>query len=167
MPDRGGGGGHFLPGQSIGYVIDNGRVNQGFIALNVDNGVAIAPGGDFGDAVAAAGMVGAGHFDAAKAAGDLGDALVIRGHDDFGEGFGLLALGDNVLDERSPGDEGQGFAGEARGRIARGDDANGFHGGRLSHRYPGNRKPNQSGTPGRGSFSTTDGHGWGSWLDAR
>ena len=93
--------------------------------------------------------------------------LIIRGHNDLRERFCLLTLGDDVLNEGPTGDERQRFAGKARGSKARRDDANGFHGGRLSHRYPGNRKPNQSGTPGRGSFSTTDGHGWGSWLDAR
>ena len=86
-------------------------------------------------------MFRAGHFHAAEILRHLPDARVIRGHDDFAQRFRLLALLDDVLDERLAGDEREGFAGEPRRGIARGNDADDFHGPQLSHSCPLQRKP--------------------------
>ncbi len=58
-------------------------------------------------------MIGVGHFGAAKVLGDLPNARVVRGDDDFGESFGLLAAFDDVLDEGFAGDKSQRFSRKA------------------------------------------------------
>ena len=69
------------------------------------------------------------HFHAAEILRHLPDTRIIRGHDDFRKRFCLLALLDDVLDQRLAGDEREKrLAGEAGGSKARGNDANDFHG---------------------------------------
>ena len=90
--ERGGGGGHFVDAEQGRDGVNHGGIDEWFIALDVDDGFAIAARGGFGDAIGAAGMLGAGHFDVAKLAAERGNALVVGRHDDFGErgGFGIV-----------------------------------------------------------------------------
>ena len=55
--------------------------------------------------------------------------------------FGLLALLDDVLDERLARDERQRLAGKPRRSVTRGNDADDFHGAILSHSLPRRSKP--------------------------
>ena len=67
--------------------VDGTGINQGFIALDVDDDVRIFGGCDFGDAVCAGGVVRAGHADAcAERAGGLEHHVAIGGNDRAGEG---------------------------------------------------------------------------------
>ena len=83
ITQRGGGGGHLGVSERGSHGVDHRRVHQRLIALHVEDGVAVASGGDFGDPVRAAGMIGAGHFHAAKIFRYVGDAFVVRGDNNF------------------------------------------------------------------------------------
>jgi hypothetical protein len=102
--DGRGRGAHVAVAQRLGHGIDDSRIHQGFIALNVDVPIGLDSCGDFGDAVSATWMVGPGHFHATESAGERGDALVIGGHDDLGQGGGQSAPLDDPLDQRNSGD---------------------------------------------------------------
>ena len=85
--------------------------------------------GDFRDAIRAARMIGRGHFHPAELLRDLRrSASSSVATMTSRERLGLLALLDDVLDERLAGDQRQRLAGKPRRSVARGDDANGSHG---------------------------------------
>ena len=82
--DGGDGGRGFLEKGADGGV-DNFRIQQRFVALHVDEDLAIDVGGDFGDPLGSGAVVGAGHAGfAAEGFYSFNDALVIGGHDDAG-----------------------------------------------------------------------------------
>jgi hypothetical protein len=109
-----------------GEGIDEGRVKERFVALNVNNmGGGLALGGGFGDAVGATGMVDAGADGACPdGVAKAGNAVVICGNDEF---INFPALGSsfkNVLQERLSEEGVEGLSGEAgRGPAGR-DDTN-------------------------------------------
>jgi len=75
-------------------------------------------------------MIGAGHFHPAEFFHNVGNARIIRGHEDLAQRFRLPALLDDVLNERPARDEREsGFAGEPRrGGNAREMMSKNFHG---------------------------------------
>jgi hypothetical protein len=72
-------------------------------------------------------MFRARHLHAAEILRHFPDARVVGGHDDFGKRFGLLALLDDVLEQRLAGDGRERLAGKPRLAEPRGDDAENFH----------------------------------------
>ena len=68
------------------------------------------------------------HLYAGKLLRHLRDALVIRGDDDFAEGFGQPTSLDNMLKQRLARYEMQRFAGKTRRGITSRDDAEDSHG---------------------------------------
>ena len=84
--------------------------------------------GGFGQAVAARGVVVPGHdYLPAEGRHTLPDAGIISGHPDGVQTLDLEGLLIDPLDQRFPQDGRQGFAGEAAGAEAGGDDGDGFH----------------------------------------
>jgi hypothetical protein len=63
-------------------------------------------------------MIGAGHFHATEVFSNVSNACVVRGHDDFAQAPGLLALFDDMLDEWLASDERERFSGKASGSEA-------------------------------------------------
>lgn len=114
----GGGGGHLGLGKRGSHRVNDGGIDQRFVALDVENGVAVESFGDFRDAIRATGMVRTGHLDADKLPGDPGDPFVVGCHDDLGQGAGKPAALDHALDQGLTGDGMEGFAGETRGRVS-------------------------------------------------
>ena len=98
-----------------------------------------------GDTIRSAGMIGGGHFRAAKGLGHFPNSGVVGGHNHFAERLGLLAAFDDVLDERLAGDQGQRLAGKTGRAVTRGNDADDVHvsrkiqggGGRVIHDHGG------------------------------
>ena len=106
------------------------RLDERFVALEVDDDVGVEAAGDLGDAVGAAGVVAARHLDAAAEAVDGGDdARVVGGDDDGIDAAGLAGAFVDVLDEVLAGLAEQRLAGQAGGGVAGGDDDGGFHEG--------------------------------------
>lgn len=107
--DGGSGGDHADAGialQSEGELVDEGRGDEGFIALHIDDGVVLGKGlGGFGDAVGATGMRWRGEDGfGSEGCGGLDDAFVVCGDDDVIDGAAFLAALPDVLDEGFPGD---------------------------------------------------------------
>lgn len=126
--NRRGGGDHADAGialQGEGELVDEGRGDEGFIALDIDDGAVLGEGlGGLGDAVGAAGVVEGGEDGfGAETGGGLDDALVICGDDDVVHGTALLATLPDVLDERLAGDEVEHLARES-GRSPAGRNGN-------------------------------------------
>jgi hypothetical protein len=69
-------------------------------------------------------MIQAGHLHSAKLPGQIPNARIIRGDDDFRQRSSLLASFDDVLEERLARNGSQRFAGKSRGGKAGGNDAN-------------------------------------------
>ncbi len=87
-------------GEDADQRFDGGRLDERFVALQVDDEVGVEAAGDLGDAVGAAGVVAAGHLDAAAEALDGGDdARVVGGDDDRIDAAGLAGAFVDVLDE--------------------------------------------------------------------
>src|SRR6266850_1575091 len=127
VANESGSGGHFVQLQRAGHSVYDGGVDQGFVTLNIDDGIALATSGNFRNAVRAAGMTGRGHFGAAEILCDLPNSSVVSSDDYFRKGAGLLTPFDDVLDERFAGNESEWFAGKTCGSIAGGNDADDFH----------------------------------------
>ncbi len=84
-------------------------------------------GGDFGDAVGAGLVVGAGEdCFGAETLGGFQDAVVFGGYDDLDFLLGLADAFNHVLNHRLTGDFGEGFAREADGGVAGGNDDQGL-----------------------------------------
>lgn len=129
--DGAGGGDHCKVGlvtEGLSELIDEGGIEEGFIALNIDDvGGLGAMGGGFGDAIGAGGVIRLCEYEGCLyffAEGS--DAFVISGDDEFIE---LLALGGAFVDvlEEGLSEEGvERLSGEAGGGPASGDDAYDF-----------------------------------------
>lgn len=129
--DGGDSGGGFLEKRADGRV-DNFRVEEGFVALHVDEDLAPGVGCNFCDALGSSAMVGAGHAGfAAEGLHCFNDAVVIGGHDDAGGELGKLGSFVDALNHGSAGEGDQRLAREAGGTVARGDYDDDFGG---SHR---------------------------------
>ena len=120
-------GGHLVFFQCARNRIDDGRIDEWFVSLDVHERVAGMTFGDLGDSVGAARVVRASHFDIAKALGYFPDLGVVGGHDDFGERRGLLALLDDILDEWFAGDFVERLARKACRAVARWNDTDNLH----------------------------------------
>ena len=102
--------------------IDGRRIEQRFVALHVDDDVAGQLGGELGQPVGAAEMIGTRQAgDAAEALDGVDDPLVVGG-DDHRVDVGLRGPTVDVLDHRTAGDVSERFSGESRGLVAGGDD---------------------------------------------
>jgi hypothetical protein len=77
-------------------------------------------------------MFWARHFRATKILRDFPDARVVRGDNYFRKRFCLLALLNDVLDERLASDRRERLAGKPRRAKTRGDDANDYHAASLA-----------------------------------
>jgi hypothetical protein len=102
--------------------IDRNWINERFVALDVDEHVAWFVRRDFGDALGAGAVIGAGHAGfAAEGADGVDDALVVGGDDDVVDGLCLLCALIYALHHGLAGERDQRLAGQARGGIARGN----------------------------------------------
>ena len=121
--DRGGDGGDggfgvFEEGFDGG--VDGGGVEEGLVALDIDEDLACDVGGDFGDALGASAMVGAGHASfAAEGCDGLDNAVVIGGDDDLIDRFGGLGAVVDALNHGLAGEHDQRLAGETRRTVPR------------------------------------------------
>ena len=110
--------------EGAGEGIDEGRFEEGFVALDIDDvGGGLALFGRFGDAVGAGGVIGTGaNGTGSDGVAEGGDAVVVGGDDEFIE---FLAEGDafeNVLEEGLAKKGVAGLSGEAgRGPAGRND----------------------------------------------
>jgi len=130
--EDGGGGDHFggiVFDEDVGEAVDEVRVDERFVALDVEDG-----GGfgiffdDFDETVGARRMIGASDDDlSSEGAGDGSDAFVVGGDIEGVEAGGFLGLFPDVLDEGFASDEGERFAGKARGGPTGGNDADDVH----------------------------------------
>lgn len=111
--------------------VDDGGLDLGLVALDVDDdvGVGEAKGvAGFGEAAAAVGVVFAGHEDIGPELLTGGeDAGVVGRDDDAREGGGLAGLFPHVLDEGHAGGVCEDFFGEARGAQTGGNHADDRH----------------------------------------
>lgn len=131
--DGSGGGDHFDGGiiaQSAGEFVDEGRGDERFIALHVDDDAVIGEGlGGLGDAIRAAGVIGISKDGfGSERSGGLSDAGIIGGNDHVVDLCALLAALPDVLDEWFSGDEVKRLAGKAGGTPAGGDGDEGARG---------------------------------------
>jgi hypothetical protein len=103
--------------------IDGHRIDQRFIALDVDEDLAFLVRGDFGDAFGAGAVVGAGHAGfAAEGVDGVDDALVVGGDDDVMDGLSLFGALVDALDHRLAGQRNERLAWQARGGVTRGNN---------------------------------------------
>lgn len=126
--DRVGGGDHGEGGigdEGRGEGIDEGGVDEGLVALDVNNvgGFRVRAHG-LRDAVGAARMRGRGHRNLrAEGEGGVADAGVVGGDENEGElATGLHTLED-MLEQRLSGEDVEGLSGEAGGAPSSGDDS--------------------------------------------
>ena len=127
VADRRGGRGHFMLAQGQSDRIHNRRVDERFVALDIDDGVARAPRGHFGNAIRPARMIGRGHFRPAELLRDFPDARVIGRHDHVAQRAGFLALFDHVLEKRLARNQRERLARKTGQAVARRDDAENGH----------------------------------------
>ena len=126
---EGGGGGDEVDagigGEELGQLIDEGGVDEGFVALNIDEVGGVGKvGRGFGDAVGAGGMlVGGHHHGGSEGFGGLFDAGVIGGNDDGGKLLALPGALEDMLEKRLAAELKKGLPGEAAGGPAGGDDS--------------------------------------------
>jgi hypothetical protein len=85
--------------ESVSHVVDHIGADEGFVALDVDHGITGTTGGDFGDSVRAARVIGRGHFDPAVRLDGPRDSGVIGGNNQLIKSPGAAALIDDVLDQ--------------------------------------------------------------------
>ena len=105
-----------------GQCVHGAGVDQGFVALDVDIDVGRDMGGDFGDAVGASPVVGAGQNGFGPEGFDGGlDAVVFGGDEDARGQPGLTDALNDVLNHGLVSDGRERLTGKAVGSIARGD----------------------------------------------
>ncbi len=110
-------GGHEEGGvvdKGLGGGVDGGGVNEGLVALDVDDDAGVGVGGGFRDAIGAGEVVGARHDDfGAEGSGGIEDALVVGGDEETGKGFCLGGALEDVLEDGFVFEGDEGFAGES------------------------------------------------------
>ena len=124
--------GHFISPQCTGNRIYNRRIDQRFVALDIDNRVTIQPRCNFCDAIRTAGMISPRHLHPTESRGDVADAFVIGRHNEIGEAMRLFATLDDPLDEGLASDRCERLPREAGGSVAGRNDADSFHRARFS-----------------------------------
>ena len=103
-------------------------VDGGFVSLEVEVEVGFDFFGDFGHAVSAGGVAGISHDGLATEVFDGAvDAFVVGGDEDALGFFATDGFFPDPLDEGLVPQEDEGFAGEAGGGVAGGNDEKGFH----------------------------------------
>lgn len=123
----GGGDGGYLGGRLLKDGVYRGvnhfGIEEGFVALDVNENLAAGVGGDFGDAFGAGTVLSAGHARfAAKGLDRLYDAVIVGGDDDVGGHFGELGAFVNAPDHTGTRDGNEGLAGQAGGAVACGNN---------------------------------------------
>jgi hypothetical protein len=104
-------------GVTGGEGVDQRRLDEGFVALDVDEEVAGELFEDAGEAEGAVGAGGIGHQDVGpEAAGDAGDLIAVGQDDDGGGEAGFTGAIPDVLEDGEAAEVEEDFAGEARRR---------------------------------------------------
>ncbi len=118
-------GGHLdvaVAHERLGQHVDRGRVDEGLVALDVDDDLAGQQGGNLGQPIGAGGVIGTRQpRDAAEALHRVDDPLVVGGHD-HGIHRGPRRAAVDVLDHGAAVDVSERFSGKAGGVVARRDD---------------------------------------------
>ena len=114
--------------ESLGDLVDDLGHDQGLVALNVDDVLAVVVAGHLGDTVTAGGVVGCGqHGLAAESLDGVHDALVIGGDHQLVDELSLAGALVDVLDHGLAQDVLQGLAGQTGRAISGRNDTNRFH----------------------------------------
>ena len=109
------------------HSVDHLRRNERFVALHVDDRIAIHPRSHFRNAVGASGVIRARHFHRAKFCRHFRDAFIVRGHNHIRQRRRLTTALHHVLNQRLTRNKMQRLAWKPRGSVPRGNDADGFH----------------------------------------
>lgn len=111
--------------------VDGGGINEGLVALDVDENVAGFVSGHFGDSFGSSAMIGARHASLAPEGLDgIDNALVVGGNQNVMNGLGAFGALVDVLDHGLPGKRDEGLAGKAGGGVAGGNNSDDF---RVGH----------------------------------
>lgn len=112
-------------GEEVGELVDEGGLDEGLVALNIDEMSGVGElGSGLGDTVGAGGVLGGGHGDGgSEGFGGFFDSLVISGDDDGVEFLALAGALEDVLEEGLSAEVEKRLPGEASGGPSGGDDS--------------------------------------------
>ena len=104
--------------------VNGGRIEHGFVALDVDDDLGVRCGCRFGHAIGSGDVILASHDDAgAEFLSGRADAFVVSGDDYAGEVARLRSPLPDVLEHGFAADRDEGFAGESGGCVPGGNHA--------------------------------------------
>ena len=127
--DHGGHGNVGVLEQGLHRRVDDEALDQGLVSLDVDDDFVLKVQRDLGQAVRARRVVGARHHHlGAEAAADVGDALVVGGHEDRAQGLGRARAFPHAAHHRQAADRGQRLPRKPRGLVPRRNHAHRLHG---------------------------------------